>query len=55
MKLKAQEKALGYSRLPVAVRRRKMIGLRENGRMDGGKHGPGGNKWAENIRGLKET
>lgn len=41
MKLKAQEKALGYCRLPVAVRRRR-IGKRKNGRIDGGKHGPGG-------------
>ena len=42
MKLKAQEKALGYHRLPVAVRTERGIGIRNSGRMDGGRHELGG-------------
>lgn len=41
MKLKAHEKALGYHKLPVAVRRRE-TGMRKSGRMDGGRCGPKG-------------
>lgn len=43
MKLKAQEKALGYCMLPVAVRNGgRRIEIRKSGRMDGGGHGPRG-------------
>lgn len=43
MKLKAQQKALGYHWLPVAVRNGgRRIGMRTSGKMDGERHEPGG-------------
>lgn len=42
MKLKAQEKTLGYCRLPIAVRNGgRGIGMGKSRGMDGGRHGPG--------------